>query len=123
VNEVLVTFQFLLAATFLTTGSVKITQSKEQLVDKLYWVDYFSPGVLKFIGVIELLGALGLALPTAFGVATVFTPITAIGVALMMISATAVHARLRDHIQMGVTSTLFAVAVLIAWARFGPYSV
>ena len=120
-NDVLVTFQFLLAATFLTTGVVKITQSKEELADKLYWVDDFSPRFLKFIGGIELLGALGLALPAAVGVATVFTPITAIGVALMMTCATVIHFRLRDHAQMGVTLTLFAVAAFIAWARFGPY--
>jgi uncharacterized membrane protein len=120
-HDVLRTLQVLLAATFLTAGVMKTTQPKEKLATNVPWTAEFSPRVVKLLGAIELVGALGLALPDAFGAGTVWTPITAIGVVLMMICAMVFHARRGERFQTAITCSLLVAAVIIAWLRLGPY--
>src|SRR5439155_4303868 len=62
VNVVLWVLQGVLAAAFLTAGLMKMTQPKDKLVPKLPWVEDFSTGTVRFIGVAEFLGAVGLIL-------------------------------------------------------------
>ncbi len=111
-----------LAAVFLTTGAVKIVQSKETLARNVPWVEDFSPGTLKLIGAVEICGAVGLFLPEATGIATILTPLAATGAVLMMIGASVVHVRRRERIETGITLVMLVLAVAIAWGRFGPYS-
>jgi uncharacterized membrane protein YphA (DoxX/SURF4 family) len=120
-HDVLRTLQVMLAATFLTAGIMKTTQPKEKLAANVPWVAEFSPRVLKFLGAIELVGALGLALPDAFGIGAVWTPLSAIGVVLMMSCALIFHTRRREHFQAGITGTILVAAAIIAWLRLGPY--
>jgi uncharacterized membrane protein len=48
---------------------MKATQPKEKLQPKLPWVEDFSAGTVRLIGVAELLGGLGLVLHAVTGVA------------------------------------------------------
>jgi uncharacterized membrane protein len=121
-HDVLRTLQVLLAASFLTAGLIKTTQPKEKLANNIPWTAGFSLPVLRILGAVELIGALGLALPDAFGIGAVWTPITAIGVVLMMICAVVFHARRGERIQTGITGSLLVAAAIIAWLRLGPYS-
>jgi hypothetical protein len=120
-HDVLRTIQVLLAATFLTAGVMKTTQPKEKLATNVPWTAEFSPVVLKVLGAVDLIGALGLALPDAFGFGAVWTPITAIGVVLMMICAVVFHVRRGERFQAGITCSLLLAAAIIAWLRLGPY--
>jgi hypothetical protein len=51
------------------------------------WVEDFSPGALRAIATLELLGAAGLILPAALDIAPVLVPLAATGVALLFIGA------------------------------------
>jgi uncharacterized membrane protein len=113
--------QAVLAAAFLTAGVQKATQPKEKLQPRLPWVEDFSPGTVRFIGIVELLGALGLILPAATGIAPILTPIAATGLALVMVLAAATHIRRKEPSGVAVNAVLFALAVFVAWGRFGPY--
>jgi hypothetical protein len=76
---------------------------------------------VRTIGVLELLAGIGLLLPGVTGVATVLVPLAAVGLVLMMVLAALTHRR-RGELQMiGVNGALLLVAVIVAWARFGPY--
>jgi hypothetical protein len=86
------------------------------------WVEDFSAGTVKLIGVVELLAALGLILPAATGIATVLTPLAASGLAVVMVLATITHLRRKEPKVIPVNLVLLVVAVVIAWGRFGPYS-
>lgn len=57
----------------LGAGILETTQLEEKLRENLPWFDDFSPGSVKFIGVVEFLGALGLVLPRLTGIAPVLT--------------------------------------------------
>ncbi|MER7805096.1 DoxX family protein [Streptomyces parvulus] len=121
-NVFLWVVQILLALVMLVAGGSKLAQSREKLAETMKWVNSFTPGQIRGIGMLEVLAALGLLLPAATGIAPVWTPIAAIGVALLMIGAAITHARARELPNIAVDVGLFALAVVIAWGRFGPYA-
>jgi uncharacterized membrane protein YqjE len=76
----------------------------------------------------DSIAAFGLVLPAVTGVATVttvatvLTPLAAVGLVLVMIGAIATHARRNEPQGIAVTAVLLILAALVAWERFGPYS-
>lgn len=114
----------LLAAVFAMAGFLKLTRSKQELAanPNMAWTEQFSPGVIKLIGSLELLAAIGLILPAALDIVPVLVPLAATGLILMMIGAAATHARRKESQTIVVNVVLLALAALVAWGRFGPYS-
>jgi uncharacterized membrane protein len=114
--------QGLLAAMFVMAGVMKTTQPKEKLAPRLPWVEDFSATTVRFIGAMELLGALGLILPAITGIAPVLTPLAATGLAIIMVLAAATHARRKEPSNIAFTAVVLVLAAIVAWGRFGPYS-
>jgi hypothetical protein len=85
---VLWTVQVLLALLFLLSGGAKLALPAEAM--KGQGVDLPVP-FLRFIGVCEVLGALGLVLPGIFRIARGLTPLAAAGLVIIMIGATVVN--------------------------------
>jgi uncharacterized membrane protein len=113
--------QGILAVMFLMVGMAKLTKPKEELADRMDWVEDFSEGAIKFIGGIEILAAIGLILPGLTGIAPVLVPIAATGLAGLQVGAVIVHAK-RSEPQMIIGNVvLIALALFVAWGRFGDY--
>ena len=112
----------ILALAFLAAGLMKVSQPKEKLAASMGWVDDFSPGTVKFIGTMEILGAIGLILPAATGIAPVLTPLAATGLAITMVLAAIVHGRRGEPQMIIVNAVLLALALFVAIMRFGPHS-
>ena len=94
--------QSALAALFLFAGGFKLATPLATLAT-------FSPlpgAFLKFIGLCEVAGALGLVLPGLLRVKTGLTPLAAVGLVIIMIGATVVTAATQ-----GVASATFPLAV------------
>ena len=121
-NAALWVVQGVLAVMFLMAGVLKATQPKDRLVKQLPWVEDFSAGTVRFIGAMELLGAIGLILPALTGVAVILTPLAATGLAVLMLLAVLTHIRRREPGAVVFTAVLLLAAVVVAWGRFGPYS-
>jgi hypothetical protein len=85
-------------------------------------VEDFSPATVRFIGIVELAAALGLILPAVTGIAPILTPLAATGLAVVMVLAAITHVRRKEPSGIAVNAVLFALAVFVAWGRFGPYS-
>jgi uncharacterized membrane protein YphA (DoxX/SURF4 family) len=114
--------QIALAAAFVLAGVMKATQPKEKLQSNLPWVEDFSAGTVRLIGVAELLGGLGLVLPAATGIGPVLTPIAATCLAVVMVLAAITHIRRREPSGVAINAVLFLLAAVVAWGRFGPRS-
>jgi hypothetical protein len=117
--------QGVLAAAFLTAGSLKLVKSHAELLemsDGMKWVEDFAPRHIKAIGTVEVLGAIGLILPAALDIAPVLTPIAATGLGLTMLGAAATHLRRGERQAVPVNAVLFALAVFVAIERFGPHA-
>ncbi|MEV4825547.1 DoxX family protein [Micromonospora sp. NPDC049274] len=132
-NLVLWIIQILLAVLFVGAGLAKLTQPKEKLRDRMAWVDPVPPSQVKALGAVEVLAAVGLVLPALTGIATVLTPLAAVGLVIVMIGAILVHLRdrkkrdteaeRRTELQGAITcAVLLVLAAVVAWGRFGPYS-
>jgi len=121
-NVVLWIVAGLLAAVFLAAGATKLTQPKEKLATSMQWTEDFQPGQLKAIGTVEVLGAIGLILPALVDIAPVLVPVAAVGLGLVMLGAIATHGRRKEPQAIVVNVVLLAIAVFVAWGRFGPNS-
>jgi DoxX-like family len=76
--------QGLLALLFLFTGGTKLVLPLEVLTEQ-----FPLPGLfVRFIGVAEVLGAIGLILPGLLGIRPGLTPLAAAGLVIIMIGAT-----------------------------------
>jgi uncharacterized membrane protein YphA (DoxX/SURF4 family) len=113
----------LLAVAFLASGAMKLAQPKQKLATfGLGWVEDFGAGTVKAIGTLEVLAAVGLILPAALDIAPVLVPLAAVGLALLMVGAIITHLGRHEAKVIAPPVTLLALAVLIAWGRFGPES-
>jgi uncharacterized membrane protein YphA (DoxX/SURF4 family) len=117
-NIFLWVLQIALGAAFVLAGLMKATQPKEKLAGNMTWVNRRSDGTVKFIGVMEILGGLGLILPWATGIATILTPLAAVGLAIIMVLAIGDHVRAKEWQVLPVNVVLGALAVIIAVGRF-----
>ncbi len=106
--------QILLALVFLFAGGTKLVMPASQLTAQTPLPALF----LRFIGIAEIAGALGLILPGALRIRPGLTPLAAAGLTIVMIGAT-----VTTVITMSATLALlpFLVGVLtifVAYARW-----
>jgi hypothetical protein len=86
------------------------------------WVLDFSPGALRAIAALELLAAAGLILPAALDIAPILVPVTATCVALLFVGAATMRLRRGEKATIVPDLVYLAMAVFVAWGRFGPGS-
>ncbi len=117
-NVVLWIVQGLLAIAFLMAGGMKLMQPKEKMAEKMGWVEDFSQGQIRTIGMLEVLGALGLILPGITGILPILTPLAAVGLGLTMIGAARTHAQRGENQMIGMNVMLLVLAAVVAYGRF-----
>jgi len=106
--------QSLLALLFLFAGGMKLILPIEEMTKQMPLPGAF----LRFIGVAELLGGLGLVLPGLTGIRPGLTPLAAAGLVIIMIGATVLSA-----VSGGITAALFPLvtglaAAFVAYGRW-----
>ena len=69
-----------------------------------------------------MLGAIGLIVPAALGVAPILTAFAAVGLVLTMVAAIAIHRRLGETERLAVPVVVLALALVVAVERFGAHS-
>jgi DoxX-like family len=112
-----------LAAAFAGSGLMKLLVPKDKLVNAGQgWAADVSAGNVRLIGLAELLGAVGLTVPALVHIAPILVPLAAVGLVLVMVGAGVVHARRKEVPNIAVNVVLLALAVFVAWGRFGPYA-
>jgi uncharacterized membrane protein YphA (DoxX/SURF4 family) len=110
--------QGLLAAMFLMAGFMKSFTPIEELAGSLPWVKEYSPALVRFIGVSELLGALGLILPSLLRIKPQLTPLAALGILIIMVLAAGFHLMRSEYETIPVNVIIGALALLVAWGRY-----
>jgi uncharacterized membrane protein YphA (DoxX/SURF4 family) len=109
--------QCLLGAIFLAVGTMKATQPIANLANALGWPAEVPAALVRFIGVAEFLGGLGLILPAATRIKPMLTPLGGAGLATAMLFATIFHI---SHGEFGAAAApivLGCLAAFVAWAR------
>jgi uncharacterized membrane protein len=117
-NTAMWIIQGILAAMFAMTGIMKSTQSKDKLIKNLPWVDDFSLQTVRFIGISELLGGIGIIIPMVTGILPILAPIAASGLAVIMILAAIHHFPKREYKEVLFNAALFIPLAIVAVYRF-----
>ena len=117
-NTTIWIIQGLLALMFAMAGVMKSTQPIEKLAPKMPWVNDYSVGMVRFVGISELLGAIGLIVPMATGILPILTPIAAAALALVMVLAAAYHIRKAEYPGTVPSLVLFVLCAVVAYFRY-----
>ena len=112
-NYALWTVQWLLALLFLLAGVVKLVLPLEMLKGPVALPGLF----IRFIGVAETLGAIGLILPWLLRIRPVLTPLAAGGLVIIMIGATVITLMGGGGAGALIPATVGILAVTIAYSR------
>jgi len=110
--------QALLAVMYGMAGTMKTFQTvkaKEQLP----WAKNRSDAFVRFVGISELLGALGLVLPLTTGLLPWLTPLAAIGLSIIQILAmTTEHLPKKEFNVLPVNFVLLALSIFVVFGRW-----
>jgi uncharacterized membrane protein YphA (DoxX/SURF4 family) len=106
--------QGILGLAFVMIGAMKVFKN-EKAKAGMPWA---SKGLIIFIGVSEILGALGLILPFATGIVPSLTPISAIALGVIMVLATGYHAKKKENKAIGMTIIFLVLLIYVAIGRF-----
>jgi uncharacterized membrane protein YphA (DoxX/SURF4 family) len=110
--------QILLALAFALAGFMKVSQPIEKLGERMNWAKRMAPGVVRLVGSLEILGALGLILPKATGILPWLTPVAAVSLVLTMIGAIITHFRLQEPKAVGTPVVLLLLSLFIVLGYF-----
>ncbi len=115
--------QSLLAGLFLATGTIKLTQPRLKMAaGPMGWAADVTDRQFRTIGLLEVLGAMGLILPGALGIAPGLLPLAAIGLALTMVGAIRAHVRYGELERLVVPIMVLGLALFVAIERLGAHS-
>jgi uncharacterized membrane protein YphA (DoxX/SURF4 family) len=109
-----------LAVAYLAAGTMKMVRPYESIVANrnMAWAADVAPAAVKAIGFVEVVGALGLILPQATGIAEMLTPLAACGLIVFQLAASLTHARRKEYSNLPINVVFAAAAVFVAVGRF-----
>jgi hypothetical protein len=121
-NVVLWVVQVLLAAAYLMAGGSKAFQPLEALSKRMTWVPSVPGSFVRFIGIAEVLGAIGLILPMVTNIAPWLTVVAAAGLVIVQLSAGTFHLSRHEgsHVPGNVVLLLLALLVLVGRVAIVP---
>jgi len=114
-NVLLWTFQVLLAAAFLAHGCLLLAPPADIMAQMNA---SFPRGFWIFLGIAEILAAVGLTLPGITRILPGLVPLAAGGIMFVMISATIFHVMRGEMSSAAITLILLAMASFVAYMRW-----
>ncbi|KXK13155.1 MAG: DoxX family protein [Chloroflexi bacterium OLB14] len=123
-NIVLWIVQGLLATLYLLAGQMKaFTPHKARANAQMTWAHDKPDNYIRFVGVSELLGALGLILPLLTGILPWLTVVAAVGLAVIQALAIfTVHLPKKEYQVIPINIVLLILAVVVMFGRFNLFS-
>jgi uncharacterized membrane protein YphA (DoxX/SURF4 family) len=109
--------QVLLAIVFGLAGAMKVFTPIDVLSRNMSWVKD-AQVLIRFIGVSELAGMLGILLPSITRIRPKLTSLAAVGLFIVMLLATGFHVSKGELSALPVTLGLGALSAFVAWGRF-----
>ncbi len=92
---------------------MKVLRPKEELRERMNWVEGITPRGIKVVGTIEILGGLGLVLPAITGVLPTLTPLAAVGLIIAMGLAISLHVRRRDPLSASAPAIVLLLLLVL----------
>jgi len=109
--------QVLLAALYGAAGFTKLTGSMTELPSMIPWTADVPEALVRFVGTSELLGAIGLLLPSIFRIQPKLSALAAAGLTTVMVLASLFHLARGEYGVIPMTAGLGSIAAFVAWGR------
>jgi putative oxidoreductase len=116
-NIILWVVQGLLALAFLLAGFMKATRPIDALSKRMAWVSTLPVAFVRFIGVAEVLGAIGLILPMVTDILPWLTAAAAAGLVVVQASAIIFHLSRNEARVVPGNAVLLLLAALVIIGR------
>lgn len=109
--------QVALGLAFAAAGGMKLTQPIAALATSIGWPGTVPAALVRFIGAAELLGGLGLIIPSATRIQAGLTPLAGAGLATIMVLAALFHISRGEWSALPINIVLGGLSALVAWGR------
>ena len=115
--------QALVALVFLVVGFMKAFLPLETLAKAFQWVPSFPSAFVRFLGICEILGAIGMVLPPLAHILPWLAIAAAGGFILTAGGGTVVHLSRREYRVIGVNLVLMVLSLFLIYGRvaLAPY--
>lgn len=110
--------QGFLAVFFLAPAFIKLTSTRQQLIDKKMLEMDGKLLPVRATGIVDLLAAIGITVPVLVGMLPVLTPIAAIGICIVMTGAFILHSKKKEYKVLPFLTLAFVLALIVAYYRF-----
>jgi putative oxidoreductase len=110
--------QGLMGVAFLLAGLGHLAQPMEQLQAQNPWISGTMGQFVRFIGAVEVLGGLGMILPSATRIKPFLTPLAALGLTTVMVLAALTHAARGEFFMLPLNLVLGGLTAFVAWGRW-----
>ena len=118
INVVLWILQILLALLYLNAGFLKTFRPIQEIAPSIFWAPSLPELLVRFIGISELLGAIGLILPGALKIRPQLTTLAAGGLTLIMLLANLFHISRGEFFILPMTGVLFLLLAFVTYGRW-----
>ena len=109
--------QIVLAAFFIMGAIMKFLPI-EKMSQMMPWMGEVPALAVRLLGVVDLLGALGLLIPSMLRIRPRLTPVAAVCIITLMLCAIIFHISRNEAHAIGVNIFSIALAAFIAWGRW-----
>jgi len=110
--------QGILAAWFLMPATMKLISPKEKMIEKRQLKPNDSVMPVRILGLLELLGVIGIIIPSLKGILPILTPLAAIGFSVVMAGAFVVHYNRKEYKILPLLVLAFILSLVVAYYRF-----
>jgi hypothetical protein len=100
------------------TGGLKLVLPLDKIAERMGQENGFSPRVMRIIGLLEVMGAVGVVLPAWTGLLPWLTPLAAAGLILTMIGAAFENVRNKHFPMIAVNFVIGVLAIFVIYGRF-----
>ncbi|RAW02268.1 DoxX family protein [Pseudochryseolinea flava] len=115
---ILWSLQIVLALLLLSGAAMKLLMPIEDLSKMWAWAGEVPPAFVRFIGGVDLLGAVGIVLPLQLAGRFNAMAISGAGIVALMISASIFHIQRGEGSEIGINIVVGFIAAFVAWKRW-----
>ncbi len=117
-NTVLWVLQILMAMAYLNAGYLKTFRAIQEIAPTIFWAPSLPEALVRFIGISELLGAIGLILPGLLKIRPGLTTLAAAGLTLVMVLANIYHISKGEFFVLPMTGAFLLIMAFITYGRW-----
>ena len=109
--------QIILAVCFIWGAAMKLFLPIEKLSAMWPWAGEICRVLVRTTGVLDLLAGIGIIIPTIFRIYSKIFTLTAIGIIILMFSASIFHICRGEASQIGINIFIAVLAIFVFWGR------